>query len=58
MFTYKQLRKYDVTTLKNMLEVEYKGLEKNKQEDLWWRIERSNKTIDKIKKVIEEKENR
>ena len=56
MITYKQLRTYDITILKNMLEVEQKGLKKNKEDNLWWRIERSNKLIAKIEKVIKEKE--
>lgn len=54
--TYGKLRKYDILILKNMLEDEYKGLEKNKKDNLWWRIERSNKMIAKIEKVIKEKE--
>jgi hypothetical protein len=39
-----------------MLKVEYNGLEENKKEELWWRVERSNKMIEKIEKVIKEKE--
>lgn len=56
MYTYGYLRSRDIDYLRNILECEYKGLEKNKREGLWWRIERSNKMIAKIEKVIKEKE--
>lgn len=56
MYTYSYLRSRDIDYLKNVLDIESKGLEKNKQEGLWWRIERSNKMIAKIEKVIKEKE--
>ena len=53
--TYKTLRGYDLVILNNILKCEKDGLEKNKKEGLWWRVESSNKAIAKIEKVIKEK---
>ena len=57
MLTYEKLRRYDIDYLKRLLDIEQEGLEKNKKDNLWWRVERSNKMIAKIKKVIKEKNN-
>lgn len=58
MFTYKQLRKYDNQILLNMLELEKKSLieYQNKKEFEHYRM--SEKMIEKINKVLKERENK
>lgn len=56
MFTYKQLRKYDNQILLNMLETEKKGLIEYQNKKEFEHERMTLKMIEKIKKVLKERE--
>lgn len=56
MFTYKQLRKYNNTILKNMLETEKKGLKEYQDKNELEHERMTKKMIGKIEKVLKERE--
>ena len=55
MFTYKQLRKYNSTILKNMLETEKKGLIEYQNKNEFEHERMTQKVIDKIEKILKER---
>lgn len=57
MYTYKQLRKYDIVILTNMLKREREYLKQCKKENDFYHERATIKMIEKLEKVIKEKTN-